>query len=453
MCKKCCLSLLGALFLTLAFSLSAAAPFSPGEKAVFIGDSITAGGDFVRWTQFLYYLRNPAPLYLEGVGISGDQAFLAHRRLSWDVFPRNPQRAFVMLGMNDLGCGLYRKGGKELTGARLRHLENYKKNMIALCDALDKKKIKVVLITPTPYDQYGKGDKATYNEIALTKGARFIKELAGKRGYDLVDFHTPFTEILKKRPKLSPIHKDRIHPNGLGHLLMAYYLWKETKMDGKMGTVTVDYAAGKVESRQLAEVSDIKKTPRSLTFQYTTDRLPFMDDGYCWGKIETLVPSFVKEYNSEILRVKNLPPGRYRLTTGGKTNTYLDAKVLAQGINLTRYGTPAKIQARKAFLIMQNIRNLQNKLRNIATGDRMVSLEKNGDMNDYASSCKAVDNWFKRTFKGKDTRDSRYYVKWIKNYKMHKKDKKKLEAELEKNIKLLRKECKKVSYTVELTKV
>ena len=141
-------------------------PFKDGDKVIFLGDSITHGGDFLYWVQAMYQLRQPGKIRVENAGISGDVASGGLARLGNDVLDKKPNRVFIMFGMNDINLSLYSRGGTDLDEKRMKPLKNYEKNLNQLCDRLKDAGVSVTLITPTPYNQYGKGNPSTYNPVS-----------------------------------------------------------------------------------------------------------------------------------------------------------------------------------------------------------------------------------------------------------------------------------------------
>lgn len=427
------------------------APFKAGERIVFLGDSITHNGDFIRWTQFLYCLRNPGRIFLENAGVAGGDAGGGFDRLVPDVLARKPDRVFIMFGMNDLDNSLYREGKEGEEAARLARLETYKENIRKLCDGLENAGVKAVLMTPTPYNQYGDGPKSTYNEEGLGSGAGFLKALAEEKGLEIVDLHAPFTALLKTRPEPLPIREDRVHPNPLGQLLMAYYFWKEMGLDGRLGEVTLNGATGRVERQKFAAISDFRKREGKISFRYSVERLPFIPDRENHQGIDALVP-FTEEFNKEILRIKELPPGRYSLRAGKKCVGEWDAALLEKGIDLAGLKTPAFYQAEKGYQVVMQIKDIQLKMRNIVQSD-LLAASVGADVRDYESACRGMDRWYEKEFHDADDPGAKYFQEVIRKYKDAKKKEKEFPALLESSVARLRRECKKVSYMIELRKI
>lgn len=107
-----------------------------------------------------------------------------------------------MFGMNDVGRGNYLPGtpDEKTLAARSRSLDSYRRNLAAVVDRLAQAGKKVVLITPSPYDQYGTFKSSSFtpcNEPGLFDCAKIVREIAAERKLPVVEFHPVMTELLK----------------------------------------------------------------------------------------------------------------------------------------------------------------------------------------------------------------------------------------------------------------
>ena len=444
---KKCLSLLAVLCGVLC--VQAVTPFKDGEKVIFLGDSITNGGDFIYWVQAVYQLRHPGKIRLENAGISGDVASGGLARLGYDVLDKKPNRVFIMFGMNDIKLWLYSKGGTAMDEKRMKPLKNYEDNLNRICDRLKEAGVTAVLITPTPYNQYVNNNPSTYNEAGLAAAAEIVRKIARERGLEMVEFHIPMTEVLKKQPKISPMGKDNVHPNALGHLLMAYYLCREAGLlDGRIAEVVID-AAGKVKTANHAAVRNVKTDAGGISFEYAPERLPFIPDKRHEG-IDALVP-FTADFNTEFLQVTGLADGNYQLSANGAKIGVFTSNALAKGIDLAVLDTPSRRQAKKVFAQIKIICSCFGRLRSVVQGDRYAK-SQNADLSDPESCCKAVDQWYKSRFIDRKGSNQGYYSNLIKNYKKNKKHVSAILKQLDTAYEKLYLESHPVSYKLELKK-
>lgn len=80
------------------------APFKDGDRAVFLGNSITDGGHYHSYIWLYYMTRFPyMDLRVMNAGIGGETAGDMYKRLDGDVFSKRPTVLTVTFGMNDTG--------------------------------------------------------------------------------------------------------------------------------------------------------------------------------------------------------------------------------------------------------------------------------------------------------------------------------------------------------------
>ena len=127
--------------------------------------------------------------------------------------------------------------------------------------------------------------------------------------------------------------KDGVHPGWAGHLVMAYAFLKAMGLDGRIGTITLDLAAGQATASEGHRIV----ASEAGRVEVESSRYPFCAAGPANEDSSirsgmTLVP-FNDELNRFLLVVRNAPGGRCTVTWGATSNTYT-AQELAQGINL-----------------------------------------------------------------------------------------------------------------------
>lgn len=265
-------ALLRSLFFLLlsALPLMAAEP-AGGEKLngvkriVFLGDSITQGGDYV--TDFECWLAaNGLKSEVINLGLGSETAsdltaeenaghLKAHgfgrpmvsERLDRALAATKPDLLVVCYGMND---------GSSLP-SNDEGLKRFSEAITRLRDAALKSGAKrVVLCTPPVRDD--KGDaKLKFHDENLT---RYTEWLLAKRavGWDVVDFHGPMRKALDEGRAKNPaflLSPDGVHPNREGHWIMARELLTQflgAKLDGVASAEALFTAKGP-ESRKLVD--------------------------------------------------------------------------------------------------------------------------------------------------------------------------------------------------------
>ncbi len=332
------------------FTLEAAEPsaarFNAGDTICFVGDSITHNGRWHRYVRTFYATRFPTARFTTyNCGISGDTASGALRRFAEDIAIHKPNVAVVMFGMNDVGRNNY--GPEKTTPAdrakQDRALTNYTANQEKLATRLKELGARLILVTPSPYDQTGRqADKSLVgvNE-ALGRCGGIVRDLAGRFQAGLVDFHEPMTRLnlagQDKDPAFTLIGKDRIHPGDMGHMVMAYQFLTSQGVGATISTMVVDASTATVREAANCTIGIITVTGRSLSFEVQGNALPFPIIGEARKALD-LVP-LEKDLNQQVLRVAGLPPGSYEVVIDGTVVTSTDASTLANGLNLAMQTT------------------------------------------------------------------------------------------------------------------
>jgi lysophospholipase L1-like esterase len=274
-------------------------------------------------------------------GIGSDHANGVLRRLDYDVLVHEPDKAVIMLGMNDVGGdGVY--GIVPVTGEILekrRNLElTYKNNMEAIILKLLEKNIEVILTTPTPYDETAVIDAKNLvgkNE-SLARYGEILKEHAAKYNCHVVDFHTPMTQLNLERQKRDPQFTftglDRSHPQSEGCLLMSYLFLKQQGIIIEPTKLGIGYKEKSLEYCNNCKVEDLSFGNNKIMFTYKPGFLPYyLDETYT--KVNQLVP-LTNDFNTEILRITGIPFGKYKLLIDGKTVGIYTSDQFEYGINL-----------------------------------------------------------------------------------------------------------------------
>ena len=142
-----------------AFGLSVAAlaqtvvPFAGGDRAVYLGDSITDGGHYHSYIWLYYMTRFPyMDVKVFNAGIGGNTAGDMFERLDGDVFSKEPTVLMVTFGMNDTGYVEYNQEGADKYG------EKRYKECIANFDKIERRllsldNVHIVMIGGSPYDE------------------------------------------------------------------------------------------------------------------------------------------------------------------------------------------------------------------------------------------------------------------------------------------------------------
>ena len=335
--------------------------FHNHDRWCVIGDSITHSGTYHEWIELYYLTRLPgAVIDVFNCGISGDRAAGGLQRLKWDILPHQPTIASVMFGMNDVERALYTDmpATPEIQEKRRAAIAHYEENQRALVAALQQAGARVVLITPSIFDETA--DEAAPHQMGVNEAlgacADFVRKLAAETGCALVDFYRPmklFTEAKQTQdPKFTMVGPDRIHPGPAGHLAMAYLFLRAQQAAADVARLSLDARTAKVTDAVRGTAENIRAQNGGLAFTWSEHALPFPIDPECAPALEWV--SFNRDLNQEVLQVTGLKPGRYSLRIDGVEIHAYSSDELASGINLAvETKTPQYQQAVEVLNLMK----------------------------------------------------------------------------------------------------
>ena len=196
------------------------------RKIVFLGDSITYGGEYVvffeRWLTVNHPELSPEVLNqgLPSETVSGlsEPGHLRHgfprpdlhERLDRALKALKPDLVIACYGIN---CGIY-------LPLEEKRFKSYKEGVQRLKGAVESHGAKIIFMTPPVYDK--PNPEFDYDEVMVA----YTKWLVSKRrdGWQVIDVHTIMKqELAMKRAKDAKFKysRDGIHPGAEGHDLMA----------------------------------------------------------------------------------------------------------------------------------------------------------------------------------------------------------------------------------------
>lgn len=192
-----------------------------GDKIVFLGDSITAGG--VGKTGYVTMMKatlaekhKDLGVELVGAGISGNKVPDLQKRLEKDVLSQKPTAVVVYIGINDVWHG-------ENDPSRGTSKEKFDEGLRDVVGRIQKSGARVVLCTPTVIGEKKAGGNKL--DAQLDEYAAISRKVAADTGSKLCDLRKAFVDHLAKNnadDKASGIlTTDRVHLNEAGNKLVA----------------------------------------------------------------------------------------------------------------------------------------------------------------------------------------------------------------------------------------
>lgn len=310
--------------------------FRDGDKVVFLGDSITAGGGYTKMVEQYTLLRYPSrKVRFSNAGRGGDTAAGGLERLERDVFNRGATVVTVAYGVNDIGWGM--KADEE-------HKQKYLNAIRGIVEECKRRKVRVFICSPaiTAEDpdkaQVGFLQKMTDEGLALAKsqGAGTIDIQRGMRAIQ--------REVIAANKKESDPKKhthlhteDTIHLNDLGQLAMGYAMLKGLGSPEEVSAVMIDAESGTVMNSKGCRISEVKRGDDGLDFVRLDEGLPLN-----LGALGVLHFRFIPipdGLNHYMLGVRNLPKGEYEIVTEGRVIGTATSEKLSAGVNISSMTT------------------------------------------------------------------------------------------------------------------
>jgi lysophospholipase L1-like esterase len=293
------------------------------ETVVFYGDSITEQNLYAAYLETFLLSRFPQKkIACFNFGWGGDTAAGGDKRFARDAGPVAPSLVFVNFGMNDGGYHAY----QETT------FRTYIDAQRALAATIKAAGARQVLFTSSPVDEYVRGDNGVYND-ALSRMANGVVGLAGELKLPVIDLFHPMRDIIRtarEREPGSTMIPDAVHPNAVGHLVMAYLAFRQIDAPPELGDIVV--AGGQLRGTRGVTPGRVEARDGGLEFDMTLPFLPFYVPPEA-RKALALVP-LEDELNRFRLRVEDADDEGWVLSVDGVTTGTFSARELRDGVDL-----------------------------------------------------------------------------------------------------------------------
>ncbi len=437
--------------------------FKNGDRVSFVGNSITMSGSYHNYIELYYLTRFPNDeVRIYNNGISGDVTEGMLRRMRADVLVNKPDWCVLMAGMNDVNRSLYAKVPRDDQGIQQRRqeaLETYFKNMDSMVNLLMHAGVKVVLQTPTIYDQTADIPSDNYRGVndALEQCALYIKSLGKKYSLPVVDYWSSMnainTAVQKINPSASIIGRDRVHPGMYGYFLMLTEFLKSQQVPPYVAMVAIDAKKGKIEQSVQGDAVLLNSSSKGLSFEWKEDALPFplLSAGF---KPDSLF-SFSPGFNNEMLQVKALKKGKYVVYIDAVEVGQYSGTDLNEGINLSLNSrTPQHIQAAKVLQLLQEYWKIERKLRQVRYVDyQLLPIGARRDPAFFDVNLKRRTDKIIELFKDKPEAEIRFYRRNLDEYIVNKPRAKELQDEAEEKYKEIQQANKPVKHVYTIASV
>lgn len=302
-------------------------PFQPGNRIVWLGDSITEQYQYSTYLELYLTTRFPkAGFTFINAGISGDTAQGGAGRFQSHVLNEKPNVVTINFGMNDAGYGAFNEAANK----------NYVNKTAAMLAAAEKAGVRVVLMSPNAVDPriqerftlYLETQKQFYaplGALAEKHHALFVDQYAFTRAAQ-----EKMTQDDAKAAKAKPYY-DGFHTSPPGGLLMASAILTGLKAPALVSDVTIDAKSLESQTRQCAVTKPVGN-PQGIEFTRTDACLP-LPVQKDWLPMLPYIDE-LKNLNWYGLTVKELEAGHYVVKIDGVEVGQFSHEELAKGINL-----------------------------------------------------------------------------------------------------------------------
>jgi lysophospholipase L1-like esterase len=347
-------TMIAAALLSLAAACGAAGADGPPALAnvnriVFLGDSITYGGQYVDYVNAYLVTRYPdRKIELLDLGLPSETVSglsepghaggkfprpCLHERLA-RLLPKAKADLYVACyGMND---GIYHPLGDE-------RFKAFQDGIRRMADAVTAAKARLLILTPPTFDPLPLKGRTLpagldvypkpyekYDDVLARYGEWLLEQRA--KGWAVADIHGPMARHLAERRKEKPgfiLAGDGVHANATGHMLMAEAVLDAWKVPADVDAAVIDAAAAKVVE---GKVTALAADAGGLRFSWLTRR-PMPADP-AWDAESLALERFADRFNRHRLVVKGAPAAQYQLCEGEKVLGTVTREQLAAGVDL-----------------------------------------------------------------------------------------------------------------------
>ncbi|MBX9622684.1 MAG: SGNH/GDSL hydrolase family protein, partial [Gemmataceae bacterium] len=346
--RRCLLPVV--LVVTLGGPLAAADPpkdffFKPGDRVVFLGDSITEQYQYSTYLELYLTTRFPdGKMTFLNAGIGGDTANGGAGRFKDHVLAEKPTAVTINFGMNDGGYG----------GFDPKRQAVFVEKTDAMLKMTKDAGVRVALLSPNAVDRRNKSNGKQYLETQMEFYAP-LKDLAAKSGFPFVDQYAVTRAAQERMEQDDPMAKtavpyyDGFHTSPPGGMLMAHAILTGLKAPAVVSTATVNLdLSGKLDLVAGCKIENLTGGADGFSFTRTDDALP-LPVQKDWRPMLPYTNQ-LKDLNLYGLKVLGLKAGNYAVLIDGVEVGKFSAEELAEGVNLGNAGVgPVFDQANKVL--------------------------------------------------------------------------------------------------------
>lgn len=205
---------------------ASAVSLKKGDRIVFLGDSITAGG--VRPNGYVTLIKKALAekhpdlgVEVIGAGVSGNKVPDLQRRLDKDVLAEKPTIVVIYIGINDVWHG-------EKVPSRGTSPDKYEAGLKEIIGKIQAAGARVILCTPSVIGEKKEGSNKL--DAKLDEYSAISRKVAKEMNVELCDLRAAFVDYLKTHnpddKEKGILTVDRVHLNEAGNKLVAETMLK-----------------------------------------------------------------------------------------------------------------------------------------------------------------------------------------------------------------------------------
>jgi lysophospholipase L1-like esterase len=306
------------------------------RRVVFLGDSITYGGDYVDDIDAYLFTRFPNRQFellnlglpsettsgLSEVGHAGG-AFPRpnlHDRLGRALEKTRPDLVIACYGIND---GIYLPFSED-------RFAKYQDGIRRLVAAVTAAGARIILLTPPPYDPVPVKSQSDYDKV-LDRYSQWLLDQR-KEGWIVVDVHSAMNRHLAARRQREPgftFARDGIHPDSFGHWLIAEQILLALGMPAEVDGAIVE--TGMLRTSR-GHVTELVRKQDSVSFTWTT--LQPMPTNPQWDRQSVQLERITDRFNRQRLAISGLSAPRYQLFGGDTLLGTFTGEELGRGVDV-----------------------------------------------------------------------------------------------------------------------
>ncbi len=302
-----------------------------GDTVAFLGDSITAAGQYGRIIENYTLLRFPRrQVRFVNAGKGGDTAATSLTRLDRDVFERGATLVTVAFGVNDIGWG---------ARADAEHKQKYLDSIRRIIERCKEHHVRVYICSAAITAENPDTAENGFLQKMCDEGMALSRSL----GEGAIDVQRTMRRIQRKvweanrnakdEKEKETLHAgDGIHLNEYGQIAMAFAILKGLDAPAEVSSAAIDARGPAVIDATGCRVDRLARKDDALEFVRLDDGLPLN-----LGLIGLLSYRWVPipdELNRYMLTVKHLKAGRYAVEVDGRSLGVFSGEQLAAGVNI-----------------------------------------------------------------------------------------------------------------------